>query len=141
MQKNIAKGLAVGSLTLIVGLTSFGSLASAKSVNATPKVKNTHVTTRVATTHVAKGHVRTLPGKVVSMTETTLVMKKGNTTYTVSVTGITPVNRKGVAIALTDIKAGHKVSIRGTVTGTAVTKILKLRDITLPVSTKTGTAK
>lgn len=136
MQKNIAKGLAVGSLTLIVGLTSFGSLASAKSINATPKVKNTHVTTRVA-----KGHTRTLPGKVVSMIGTTLVMKKGNTTYTVAVTGVTPVDRKGAAIALTDIKAGHKVSIRGTVTGTAVTNILKLRDITLPVSTKTGTAK
>lgn len=142
MKKNITKSLAIGVLTLVVGLTSFGSLASAKSTNATAKVKNTHITARVAAKHVAKGHVRTLPGKVVSMDGTTLVMKKGNTTYSVTVSDKTPVvDRKGKTIILAKIEAGHKVSIKGTVTGVTVTNILKLRDITLPISTKTGTTK
>lgn len=132
MRKNIMRGLIVGVLTLVVGLTNFGSMASAKSINATAKTK----TVKVKTVKVPKGHKRTLPGKVVSVSGTTLVMTKGNKTYTVDVANITPVNRKGTAIALTDIKVGHKVSIRGTVTGLVVTNILKLRDITLPISTK-----
>lgn len=128
MQKNIAKGLAIGSLILVVGLTSFGSIASAKSGKATTKSNEA--------TYAPKGHKRTLPGKVVSVTGTTLVMTKGHKTYTVAVTGVTPVNRKGATIALTDIKAGHKVSIRGTVTGLSITNIMKLRDVTLPISNK-----
>lgn len=138
MQKDIAKKVGVGSLVLVLGLTTFGSVVSAKSVNAGTKVKVVHVA-KVKPVKALKGHRRTLPGKVVSITGTTLVMTKGNKTYTVDVTGVTPVNRKGAAILLTDIKAGHRVSIRGTVTGTAVTNILKLRDITLPVKTTTDT--
>jgi|GEM_PF-1946557 hypothetical protein len=144
MQKNIARSLAIGSLMLALGLTSFSLVASAKTTKTT-KVKTTHVAktkvVKVKKVKVAKGHVRTLPGKVVSVTGTTLVMTKGNVTYTIETTGVTPVNRKGATIALTDIKAGNQVSVRGTVTGTVVTKILKLRDITLPVGTTSKTTK
>lgn len=132
MQKNIARNLAVGGLMLALGLTSFGSMASAKTTK-TKTVK----TVKVKTVKVVRGHKRTLPGKVVSVSTTSLVMTHGNKTYTIDVTGVTPVDRKGTSIALTDINAGNKISVRGTVTGTAVTNILKLRDITLPVSTST----
>jgi len=156
MQKNIARSLAIGALVLALGLPSFGSVASASVTTVKTKItkeariaarvearaakiaaKKARVAARIAARQ-AKGHKRTLPGKVVSVTGTTILMSKGNTTYTIEAAGITPVDRKGAAITVADIKTGHKISVRGTVTGTVVTNILKLRDITLPVSTTTA---
>jgi len=124
MQKNITKRLAIFSLMLVIGLTSFGLAASAKSV----------AKTKTAKTKMIKAHKRTLPGKVTAINGATITMKKGNQSYTINAAGVTPVDRKGTAIAISDIKIGHKISVRGTVTGTAVSDILKLRDITLPLS-------
>lgn len=138
MQKNIAKNLAVGSLLLVVGVVSFGSMASAKSIHATTRVRST-VNNAHMVSRALGGYRHILPGKAVSaVTGTTLVMTSGDKTYTIDVSGITPMDRKGATIALTDILAGHSVSVRGTVTGTTVTSILSLRDVTLPVRTTTG---
>lgn len=159
MQKNIARGLVVGVLVLVLGLPTFGSVASASTTTKTKITKEARIAARVQAraakaaakavriaaraeakaariaARKAKGHKRTLPGKVISITGSSILMSKGNTTYTIDATGVTPVDRKGAAITLTDIKTGHKISVRGTVAGTTVTNILKLRDITLPVST------
>ncbi len=74
-----------------------------------------------------------MSGKVTAMSGTTITMKKGGQSYTIEASGVTPVNKKGASIAISDIKVGHQISVRGTVTGTTVSNILKLRDITLPV--------
>jgi hypothetical protein len=117
---------------LAVGLATLGAAtdASAKTVK---KAK----TTVVKKTKVVKGKKRTLPGKVSAVSGTTITMTKGNKTYVIETLGVTPVNRKGAAITFADIKVGHKISVRGTVAGTTVSNILKLRDVTLPVSTTT----
>ncbi|MFA7319113.1 MAG: hypothetical protein WC022_00740 [Parcubacteria group bacterium] len=154
MQKNIARGLLIGALVVALGLPSFGSVASASVTAKTKITKEARIAARVQArtakaaakaariaARKAKGHKRTLPGKVVSVTGSSILMSKGNTTYTIDAAGVTPVNRKGAAITLADIKTGHKISVRGTVAGTTVTNILKLRDITLPVSTTTDTTE
>lgn len=150
MRKNVARSLMVGALVVVLGLPAFGSVASANTTTKTKITKEARIAARVQArlakanakaariaARKTKGHKRTLPGKVVSVTGSSIVMTKGNMTYTIDATGVTPVDRKGAAITVADIKAGHKISVRGTVTGTTISNILKLRDITLPVSTAT----
>ena len=125
MRKKIARSLMVGSLALAIGLTGLGMVP-----NASAKTKVTHVAKTTKTKKV-KSHKRTLPGKVTNVSGTTIIMKKGNQSYKIEASGITPVNKKGTAIAFSDIKIGNQISVKGTVTGTTVTNITKLRDITL----------
>lgn len=132
MRKNIAKGIVVGSLILGVGMTSFGSVANAESAQGFVKTKNSR-SLRAKMVKAQKGHKRTLPGRVVSVAGTTLVVERGKRTFTVEAAGVLPVDRHGAEITLGQIKPGHKVSIRGTVTGQSVVDVLKLRDVSLPV--------
>lgn len=126
MRKNIAKSLVVGSLMLAIGFASFGPVASANTETKT-KVQ------KVKKVKAIKAHKRTLPGRVVSVTGTTIVMTKGSKTYTIDATGVTPVDKKGAAVTFADIKAGDKISVRGMVAGTNVSGVLKLRDLNLPL--------
>lgn len=119
MRKKIAKSLMVGFLALTIGLTSFGAATVALSKTA-----------HAAKTAKAKVHKRTLSGKVTSISGTTVKMKKGKQSYKIEASGVTPVDKKGSDIAISDIKTGDSISVKGTVTGTKITKVTKLQDKT-----------
>jgi hypothetical protein len=99
-------------------------------------------TTRTAT--VSKIHKRTIPGKVANINyETkTFDLIKGNKTYKVNAAtvGVTFVNRKWQPLVngINDIQNGHKVTVKGTVTGLDVVAT-SVRDINLPVKSVSST--
>lgn len=136
-------------LVAVLGVLSLSQVASAKSNNgdshrlsareraAQAKLNRTTGTTRTAT--VPKTHKRTIPGKVISFDGTTLVMTKGNRTYTVTTDAATSfVDRKWKAIDKSLIVTGHKVTVKGMVTGLDVVAT-SVRDVNLPVKSSSST--
>ncbi len=119
MKYNLKKVLVVSGLAVIMGVTSFGPMVSASTTTTTKTVKT------------VKAHKRTLSGKVTSITGSTIKMSKGGQTYTIEASGVTPVNKKGAAISMSDIKVGHRITAKGTLSGTTMSSVTKLRDTTL----------
>ena len=133
------------SLFLIVislGVLGVGQLAYAKNtthLSGRERAAQAKFNRTNRTASVPKSHKRTIPGKVVSFDGTTLVMTKGNKTYTVTTDGSTAfVDRTWKAIDKSLIVAGHKVTVKGTVTGLDVVAT-SVRDVSLPVKSASTT--
>jgi hypothetical protein len=156
MQPISKKMLLLGGLALVVTLASGVSVASAKSDKSNLSPRERAVQAKLKrTTPAPKAHKRTIPGKVISITPETvtvtdantgasttsyfsMVIRKGNKHYTVHTTATTGfVDRKWKPIAKTDILVGHKVTIKGMVTGTEVVANW-VRDVGLPAKSTTA---
>lgn len=145
MKKNVRNALAISGLALAIGASGLTLTASANTVNTktrTEKHQSLTKITRVKKTEAVKSiaHRRTIPGVVSAISTDSITMKQGTKTYTVTTSTTTrTLNRKWQTIALSDIKAGDKIRVSGTVTGTAVTA-QTVRDISIPTPT-TATAE
>lgn len=129
MRKNIAKSLTVGFLAIIMVLTGFVSLASAKTVKTkTVRVKTVHAKT--VKTKTVKVHKRTITGKLSGSAGSTFTMTKGSKAYTVSFGSASFVDRHGKSIGPSAMSSGDKLSVTGTVSGTSITAT-KVRDLSV----------
>lgn len=147
-------------LVVSFGVLSVSQMASAHTPgnNLSGKEKAAHAKTHKVSksAKVVKAHKRTIPGKIVSITQgattvtdattgatttsyLTMVIRKGNKDYTVNTTETTIfVDRKWKAITQSDLKVGHKVTIKGVVTGSDVVANW-VRDVSLPAKTVSTT--
>lgn len=135
---HLVKGMAVFVLVAVSAAgIGFGQAASAH-VTGTDTPREQKVA-KAKTYKAAKAHKRSIPGKVISFDGTTLVMVKGNKTYTVTTDASTSfVDRKWKAIDKNQIVAGHRVTVKGMVTGMNVAAT-SVRDIKLPVKSVSTT--
>lgn len=125
-------------LFLVVASFSFmsmGQTVSAKNADHLSGKEKAEQAKLKKATRMAKAHKRTIPGKVVSFDGVTLVMMKGNKTYTVTTDANTSfVDREWKPIDKSLVIAGHRVTVKGMVTGMNVVAT-SVRDIKLPVKT------
>lgn len=119
-------------LMVVFGVLSVSQIASAKN---TTHLSGKERAAQARLNRTTKAHMRTIPGKVLSFDGTTLVMMKGNKTYTVTTTVTTTfVDRTWKAVDKNLIVPGHRVTVKGMVTGMNVVAT-SVRDIKLPVHT------
>lgn len=144
MTKKIAAGLSLGIFAAVfswcvvvapAGATSSGQASTkAKTTKAEKPAKVSKSMQKKL-----KKNKRTIPGVVVSVGANSIVIKKGNKTYTAIINtaadGTKIVDRLGGVLQLSDFKVNHKVSLRGSVMGTEIVNVVKLRNITLPILT------
>ena len=132
MKKQMFVKAGLFSMAVCLGLMGVGQGAFAKNTaHLSGKEKAAQVKLNKGT-RVAKTHVRTIPGKVISFDGVTLMLAKGNKTYTVTTDASTSfVDRKWKAVDKAAIVPGHKVTVKGAVTGTSVVAT-SVRDIKLP---------
>ncbi len=132
MKKQMFVKAGLFSMAVCLGLMGVGQGAFAKNTaHLSGKEKAAQVKLNKGT-RVAKTHVRTIPGKVISFDGVTLMLAKGNKTYTVTTDASTSfVDRKWKAVDKAAIVSGHKVTVKGAVTGTSVVAT-SVRDIKLP---------
>lgn len=158
MQNASKKAVLVGSLAFAVAVAGAVPFANAQGNNSgsgklTTEERQAKKAAKLAERQAKKQarlearmnrvYKRTIPGKVVSFDGTTLVMTKGNKTYTVTTSATTQfVDRKWQAIDKSLIVAGHKVTVKGTYTKADRSKLtgLSVRDVALPAKTTTETA-
>ncbi|HCO99434.1 MAG TPA: hypothetical protein DIT56_02395 [Candidatus Moranbacteria bacterium] len=139
MKKNVRNALAISGLAIAIGASGLTLTASANVINngrglRLERQENPSKITRIKKTENVRSvtHRRTIPGIVQSISANSLIMTKGNKTYTVAISGATRLlNRKWITItSFSDIKEGDKVRIFGTISGTNITA-QTVRDISL----------
>ena len=109
---------AASSLIVVMGLGASIIPASAKTTHATSK-KTTLGKVTIAPT-------------VVTGTQYTMTIKKGNKNYVVSfdTANVTLVDHKGVSLAVDKIAKGNKIQVKGSVDTSSkkITKVSKVKD-------------
>jgi hypothetical protein len=140
MKQKVRRALAVSGIAIAFGAASFGgdAFAATREKNGAQKevrTNNLFVNSATKNTNLReRKRMRSIIGTVATdATEASFTLKKGDLTYTINIENAKIVNKKRETIAKTDIKAGDRVRIRGTVSGNTITATL-IRDISLPRS-------
>lgn len=147
MKKRIVIGTGLFLAVVSLGVLSAGEIASAKNtthLSGRERAAQAKLNRTTKTAPVPKPHKRTIPGRVANINHSakTFDLIKGNKTYKVdaSAAGVMFVNRKWQPLAngINDIQNGHKVTVKGRVTGTDV--VAKwVRDVSLPARSASTT--
>lgn len=144
MSKKTAVGISMGLFVAVFSWCVIAAPAGATSSGQASGKTKTTKTEKPAKVSKSmqkklKKNKRTIPGVVVSVGSNSIVIKKGNKTYTATINtaadGTRIVDRLGGSLLLSDFKPNHKISLRGSVMGTEIVNVVKLRNITLPVLT------
>lgn len=135
------KAVMIGAMALAIGVASVATGVNAKSTHGSQGSTKSAEAKLKHAPKAPKMHKRTIPGKVVAWNTdmTSFTLMKGNKTYTVTLStapATTFTDRKWKAIDKSAIVTGHKVTVKGMVSGLTVTA-LSVRDISLPVKTTT----
>lgn len=147
MKKQRVIGIGLSLIIISLGVLGTRQIVSAKNtthLSGRERAAQAKLNRTNRTASVPKSHKRTIPGRVsnINLTNKTFDLIKGNKTYHVdaSAVGVVFVNRKWQPIAngINDIQNGHKVTVKGTVTGTDVVAT-GVRDVSLPVRSASAT--